>query len=202
VAVVGPTSRWAVCLGLVVATLGVTLRSQPEPAEIACPSMLGQGLTTGRAFCDVLTGRDPVSGIVVTIPRHRGEATLTFDLSNRHTYSEDQIRAGRAFARYTATVGVLTADGALLARGVVQSEFRSADDLVDRVDGGAGPGGVKAVAPVDLERVVVTVPADVTEVSILGEFLEVIRIDGRDSFQSPGRPIAIVSNVEVEYRPR
>jgi len=198
----GPTYRWALCLGLVVATVGVELRAQPEPAEVACPSMLGRGLTTERRFCDVLTGRDPISGIIVTIPPHRGEATLTFDLSNRHTYSEDQIRAGRAFARYTATVGVLTADGALLARGVVQSEFRNADDLVDRIDGGAGPRGVKAVAPVDLERVVVTVPAEITEVSILGELLEVIRIDGRDTFQSPGRPIAIVSNVEVEYRPR
>ena len=164
--------------------------------------MLGNGIQTGREFCDVLTGRDPGTGVLVTIPAHRGEATLSFDLSNRHTYSEDQIRAGQAFARYTATIGVLTREGTLLARGVVQSEFRSADDLVDRVDGGAGPGGVKAVAPIGLERVSVAIPAGVTEVSILGEILEIVRIDGHDTFTSPGRPIAIISNVEVEYRPR
>ena len=186
----------------VAAVVATAQASQIEPAGVACPSLLGHGIYTGRSFCDVLTGRDPAGGIIITIPRHRGEAILTFDLSNRHTYSEDQVRAGRAFARYTATIGVLTSDSTLLSRGVVQSEFRVVDDLVDRVDGGAGPGGVKAVAPVGLERISVAVPANVTEVSILGEVLEVIRIDGQDVFRSPGRPIAIVSNIEVEYRPR
>ena len=192
----------ALAVGIVVAGAALAGQRQTAPAEVACPSLLGHGLNTNRSFCDVLTGRDPSGGIIVEIPRHRGEATLTFDLSNRHTYSEQQVRAGRAFARYTATIGVLTSDGTLLGRGVVQSEFRDADDLVDRVDGGAGPGGVKAVAPLGLERVSITIPADTTQVSILGEVLEVIRIEGRDLFQSPGRPIAIVSNVEVDYRPR
>lgn len=194
---------WAFATVVAVAAVVATAQaSQIEPADVACPSLLGHGIYTGRSFCDVLTGRDPAGGIIITIPRHRGEATLTFDLSNRHTYSEDQVRAGRAFARYTATIGVLTSDSTLLSRAVVQSEFRAVDDLVDRVDGGAGPGGVKAVAPVGLEHISVTVPANVTEVSILGEVLEVIRIDGQDMFRSPGRPIAIVSNIEVEYRPR
>ena len=191
-----------VSVGLVAVLAPQAHAQQTEPAEVACPSELGHGIETGRSFCDVLTGRDPAAGVIVTIPPHRGEATLRFDLSNRHTYSEDQIRAGRAYARYVATVGVLTPEGALLARGVVQNEFWSADDLIDRVDGGAGPGGVKAVAPTGLERISVPIPARVNEVSILGELLEVIRIDGHDTFTSPGRPIAIISNVEVEYRPR
>ena len=38
-------------------------------------------------------------------------------------------------------IGVLTADNTLLSRFVVQNEFRTAADLVDRVTGGAGPGG-------------------------------------------------------------
>ena len=190
-------------LVVVMVVASAAARAQdPEPADVACVSMLGNGIHTGREFCDILTGRDPAAGVLVTIPPHRGEATLSFDLSNRHTYSEDQIRAGQAFARYTATIGVLTFEGTLLARGVVQSEFRSADDLVDRVDGGAGPGGLKAVAPIGLEPVSVAIPVGVTEVSILGEILEVIRIDGHDTFTSPGRPIAIISNVEVEHRPR
>ena len=56
---------------------------------------------------DVMTGRDPVAGILIKLPPHKGPVTLTFDLHNRHTYSEEQVKAGRAFARYTATVGVL-----------------------------------------------------------------------------------------------
>lgn len=197
------SERLANVLAAVVLAVSAAAGAQgPEPADVTCVSMLGNGIHTRLEFCDILTGRDPAAGVLVTIPPHRGEATLSFDLSNRHTYSEDQIRAGQAFARYTATVGVLTLEGTLLARGVVQSEFRSADDLVDRVDGGAGPGGVKAVAPIGRERVSVAIPAGVTEVSILGEILEVIRIDGHDTFTSPGRPIAIISNVEVEHRPR
>ena len=32
-------------------------------------------------------------------------------------------------------------------------------------------------------------------VSILGEKLSVIRVDGKDDFTTPGRPIAVISNV-------
>jgi hypothetical protein len=111
------------------------------------------------------------------------------------------VRAGRAYARYTATVGVLTMDNTLIARAVVSSEFRAAADLVDRVAGGAGPGGVKAVAPTGTEPIVVKIPAREDAVSILGEKLSVERVDGQEAFGSPGRPIAVISNVMLEFRP-
>jgi hypothetical protein len=46
-------------------------------------------------------------------------------------------------------------------------------------------------------------PEDVGEqVSLLGEKLRVIRNDGAvDNFTAPGRPIAAVSNITLEYRP-
>ncbi|HEY6508518.1 MAG TPA: hypothetical protein VIY56_10935, partial [Vicinamibacterales bacterium] len=84
---------------------------------------------------------------------------------------------------------------------VVQSEFRTQADLVDRLLGGSGPGGLKAVAPTGTESVVLPVAEDVTQVSILGEKLSAIRVDGVDNFITSGRPMAIVSNVMVEYRP-
>ena len=115
-----------------------TLRFQKAPAVVTCPSELGIGLGTKVMFCDVLTGRDPATGIMIAIPPHRGNATLTFNLHNRHTYSEEEARAGRAYVRYTATVGVLTPDNTLLARGVVQSEFRTAEDRLDRIGGRGG----------------------------------------------------------------
>lgn len=172
-----------------------------EPAAVECPALLGEGVTTKRSFCDVLTGRDPAEGVMIKLPPHTGPVTLTFDLHNRHTYSEELIKTGRAYRHYTATVGVLTADNTLLARAVVQNEFRTATDLVDRVGGGAGPGGVKAVAPTGLEAISVTIPAEEQMVSILGEKLSVVRPDGTDVFNLPGRPIAVVSNVQLQYRP-
>lgn len=171
------------------------------PAPITCPSVLGVGVTTKRTFCDVLTGRDPAGGIRVTVPPHSGPATLLFDLHNRHTYSEQQVRARRAYARYTATIGVLTTDNTLIERAVVDSEFRTAADLVDRISGGAGPGGVKAVAPTGTEPVTVTIPAGEDTVSILGEKLTVVTLDGTDTYVASGRPIAVISNVMVEYQP-
>ena len=173
-----------------------------DPAEVRCPSVLGVGVTTDRTFCDVLTGQDPAQGVIVEVPPHRGAATLSFDLYNRHTYSEDEVRAGRAYAQYMATVVFSTMDSVLLARAAVLSEFRTATDLIDRVGGGAGPGGVKAVAPTGHERIAVSIPGEVNEVSILGERLDVVRLDGRSTFVAPGRPIAILSNVEIEYEPR
>jgi hypothetical protein len=172
-----------------------------EPATIMCPNPLGEGVRTREMFCDVLTGRDPADGILVDIPPHTGPATLTFDLHNRHMYSEELIKTNRGYRRYTATIGVLTMDNTLLSRAVVQNEFRAAGDLVDRISGGAGPGGVKAVAPTGTEPIAITIPADAMRVSILGEKLAVVRVDGVDNFTLPGQPVAIVSNIMIEYRP-
>jgi hypothetical protein len=103
----------------------------------------------------VLTGRDTAEGIIIALPSHTGPVILRFDLHNRHTYSEELIKTNRAYRHYTATIGVLTADNTLLTRAVVQSEFRTAADLLDRISGGAGPGGVKAVAPTGTEPITV-----------------------------------------------
>ena len=171
-------------------------------ATLVCPSELGVGVTSRRTFCDVLAGRDPANGVRITIPPHRGPVTLSFDLHNRHTYSEDQIRAKTAYRKYTATIGVLSMDNTLVDRAVIQSEFRQAGDLFDRIAGGAGPGGVKAVAPSGSEFISMELPEDIgPEVSVLGEKLTVVRPDGTDVFSSEGRPIATISNVMVEFRP-
>ena len=138
---------------------------------------------------------------MIQIPPHKGPATLTFDLHNLHTYSEEQVKAHRAYTRYTATIGALTLDNTLITRAVVQNEFRTAADLVDRVGGGAGPGGVKAVAPTGREPITVTVPEGELAVSLLGEKLAVERIEGPAAYTQPGRPIAVVSNVMLEYKP-
>jgi hypothetical protein len=179
---------------------------EPEPvriqAEWRCPTELGTGVTTGRRFCDVLTGNDPKEGVLVTIPPHRGPVTISFDLHNRHTYSAELVKLKQAYRKYTATIGVLTMDNTLVDRAVVQTEFRTEKDLLDRISGGAGPGGVKAVAPIGAETITMVLPDDVgDQVSFLGEKLSVMRPDGDDSYGGPGRPIASISNVMLEFRP-
>jgi hypothetical protein len=172
-----------------------------EAANVQCRESLGSGARTKASYCFVLAGRDPQQGVVITIPPHNGPATLTFDLHNRHTYSEEDVKAGRGFASYSAVIGILTMNGELLGRGAVRSEFRSAKDLFERISGGAGPSGLKAVAPIGSEPVTVTIPPNVTQVSLLGEILDSLTAIGRES-ASPGRPVAVVSNVRVEYRPK
>ncbi|MBL8137492.1 MAG: hypothetical protein JNL48_12780 [Acidobacteria bacterium] len=171
------------------------------PATLVCPSELGDGVTTKRRFCDVLTGLDPRAGVVITVPPHRGPVTLSFEVHNRHTYSAELVKKKQGYRRYTATIGVLLMDGTLIDRAVVDSEFRTERDLYDRVGGGAGPGGVKAVAPTGAEFVQFTLPEGTVEASVLGERLTVVRPDGTDQFTAPGRPVATISNVMLEYRP-
>ena len=131
--------RRAIALALVlVAPLSAQTRRpparKPPPAaalkkvapEMTCPTPLGVGVKTQLAFCEVMAGRDPAGGVLIQVPPHKGAATLTFDLHNLHTYSEEQVRAQRAFTRYTATIGVLTMDNTLISRAVVQNEFRAA----------------------------------------------------------------------------
>ena len=146
-----------------------------------------------------MSGRDPANGVLIPLPPHQGPVTLTFDLHNRHTYSEEQIKENRAFARYTAAWR--PDDGQQLSRAGIQSEFRRASDLVERGGGGGGPGGVKAVAPTGTEHVTIEIPERENQVSLLGEKLMVDRPEGSATYASIGRPIALVSNVMIEYVP-
>jgi hypothetical protein len=170
--------------------------------ETKCPSLIGMGVKTIRSFCDVPAGTDPAQGIVIAIPPHVGDTTLSFDLHARHTYSEAQTKEGKGYAQYHAVIGVLTMKGDLIQRAAVETEFRTADDLFDRIGGGAGPGGVKAVAPAGREQIFVTIPADVDQVSLLGESLDALTPAGHETVVMPGRPVAIVSNLLIEYRPK
>ena len=45
-------------------------------------------------------------------------------------------------------------------------------------------------------------PAGVDEVSLLGETLDAMTPAGHETVVMPGRPVAIVSNLLFEYRPR
>lgn len=175
-------------------------RSLQAPAAIACPAELGRGVATGRMFCDVLTGREPGAGLIVTIPPHRGPAWLSFDLHARHVYSAEREQAGGDYAHYTASVAVLTLEGAPLGRAVVDAEFRTLADAFDRIGGGAGPNGLKAVVPVSVEPVRVEIPEKVDRVSLLGERVRVRRVDGEATYAMPGYAVAVVSRVTVEYR--
>ncbi len=165
-----------------------------------CPSILGNGLTTQRLYCDVLTGADPAASLRIQLPAHTGTARLFFTLHNRQTYSESEVKAGRAFARYTAVLRAATPAGDVLGWAVVRSEFRTEKDLVERIGGGAGPDGSKAVAPTGAEPIVIEVPQDVTEVLLSAERLTVERVGGTEVVTVPGRPVAVVSQVEIEYR--
>ena len=190
----------AAMAGAAIVSTGAQSR-RVEPAEVECPSVLGIGVDTDRTYCDVQIGDEIADGIIVRIPPHRGPATVTFTLHGRHTYSQDEVARGRGYARYLATMVVASSEE-VLARPVVLAEFHAVRDLVDRVGGGAGPGGVKAIAPVGAERIRVIVPSNVTEISIVGLALEVRRVDSEETQIARGRAIALISDVHVEYRAR
>jgi len=172
-----------------------------DPVPLSCPESLGQGVKSGRRFCEVYVGRVPANGLLLHLPKHKGTAILRFNLHNRQMVSPSQVQSGRAYTRATATIGALAPDGTLLGRGVVQTEFRRESDLFDRVSGGAGPGGLKAVAPIGNELISIDVPEKVNDVSLLGEKLVVTQMDDRQILTAEGRPIAVVSNAHVEYQP-
>ena len=184
-------------------TAAAPVAMRTEPAKVNCPQSLGLGVQSARTFCDVIITRDPAEGVIVQLPAHTGAVTLTFDLHNRHTYSEELAKTSRGYRRYTAMVGLLASDNTPLGRAVISSEFRNVRDLFDRISGGSGPGGVKAVAPTGVEPVTVVIPADepTESVSIVGLKLTESRIDGTEPFLASGRPVAIISNVMLEYRP-
>jgi len=170
-----------------------------EMAEVRCPTVLGIGVITDIPFCDVLIQQEASLGAIVIVPPGGGDVAISFNLHNRHTYSEEETRNGSAYAEYTAEVAVASLDGEVFARRFVLSEFRSEIDLIDRIGGGAGPTGIKAVAPVGAERVFVVIPEGVGEVSIVGQSLDIVQFGRRESVRGVGRPVAVISDVRLEY---
>jgi hypothetical protein len=202
----------ALLVGLCCATAAVQAQSKKKPAPakpvlrteaiaIECPNILGDGVTSGERYCDIVTASDVKNGTVIRLPKHRGVAVVSFELHNRQMYSAELVRSGRGYTRALATIVAAGMDGTVLQRNAVLSEFRQESDLIERISGGAGPGGVKAVAPTGTEHIEMEIPSEEESVTILGEKLSVLRVDGIDNFSAPGRPVALVSNVMITYRP-
>jgi hypothetical protein len=197
--------RLAVIAALVMLIVGVPVMAQRGVRVVTdakCSAPLGVGVKTKRAFCDVLIATSPDDSISIAIPSHTGSATLRFDLHNRFTIPAIVVPGALAFARHEAIVSVVRPTGSVISKAAVVREFRAVGDLFDQIGGGSNPGGVKAVAPGGSEQVRVTIPTGLTSVGIVGTRLAVLMRTNQEVFDTPGRPVAIVSNVRLEYRPR
>lgn len=173
--------------------------SRTSAASAACAAELGTGLSSGRRFCDVVIATKPADSIAITIPPRRGAAHLLFDLHNRIAVPPEGAQPAQMFARNTAVVAVVGPKSEV-ARGVADSEFRRPADLFDRIGGGPG-GRPKTVAPGPPTPIDITIPAGVSAIGIVGVRLKVLTRLGDQAYDTPGRPIAIVSNLRVEFTP-
>jgi hypothetical protein len=170
--------------------------------DFQCAAPLGTGVKSKRAFCDVLIGAAPADSVVMSIPARTGVATLRFDLHNRFSVPAIVLPGALTYARHEAVVSVIGPTGTSIGRAAIVREFRAVADLFDQIGGGAHPGGVKGVAPGPPEAVRVTIPAGVTAIGVVGTRLAVLTRVNQEVFDTPGRPVAVVSNLRLEYRPR
>jgi len=208
--------RWLFWYGVCVVAAGPMLEAQRStgraaaarpPAvktttDFSCAADLGAGVRTAIRFCDVVITKQPTQSISIAIPPHTGDSTIRFDLHNRFDVPAAQLPAALSYARHEAFVAVIRPNGELIGRALVRGEFRTMDSLFDQIGGGGRPGGVKAVAPGPPESISIPVPAALTAVGIVGTQLSVTRRSNDDTWDTPGRPVALVSRVRVEYRPR
>ena len=167
-----------------------------------CPTPLGTGVTSKRAMRRA-DWRDPAAGIVITIPPHQGRREADVRPAQpSHLFrraDEGQARGIRAVhrgdrradRRQHAHQPCCGAERVPFASKISSIVFRAAP-AGRRQGGGAYRRGIDHDRDPDAEN----------EVSMLGEKLIVDRADGsRRPTPSEGRPIAIVSNVMIEYRP-
>jgi hypothetical protein len=170
--------------------------------QMVCAEDLGTGVASHRHFCDVIVTSIAADSVSVPIPPHTGTATLMFDLHNRFTVTAGQTDPAQAFARHTALVAIVKPTGDVIDRAGVTRDYRTPADLFDRIAGAGRGTPPKADAPGAPQAVKVTIPAGLATVGIVGTRLEEWRASGRGAYDEPGRAIAIVSNVRVEYVPR
>lgn len=176
-------------------------RAGTKSSAIAtCTNELGSGVSTRRRFCDVLIAQKGTGSVALAIPAHTGNTTLRFDLHNRFTVPAANQPAVQAFARHVAVAAIVGPTGTVIDHATVTSEIRSAADLFDLI-AGAGPGGVKAIGPGRAESYAIALPGTLTSVGIVGLWLDATTARGRELFDTPGRPVAIISAMRVEYAP-
>jgi hypothetical protein len=198
------------CALLMSAALGAAPQQKPAakpPAKrvstaFTCAADLGVGVASRRRFCDVIVASVAADSVSIVIPPHTGAATLAFDLHNRFPVPAVSADPSAAFVRHVAVVAVIKQTGEVIGRGAVERDYRSPKDLFDRIAGtarGAAPKGDAPGAPMAIQ---IVIPAGVNAIGIVGTRLEEWRASGRGAFDTPGRPIAIVSNVRVEYTSR
>jgi hypothetical protein len=199
-------SRAAVIAVVVAASVAFAGQRRGDATTIAatatCAADLGAGASSKRRFCDVVIAASASDSIVVDVPAHAGRATLLFDLHNRFTLPVATASPVEAFARHSAQVAVVGADGAIIHRAVVTREFRSAQDLFDQIAGGGRAGGMKGVGPGQPVPVAVELPAGIRSAGIVGVRLEEVTLGTTDAYDAPGRAIAIVSNLRLQYVPK
>jgi hypothetical protein len=178
---------------------------QQPTTDVRCAAELGAGVKSQRQFCDVFITTEPNDSVTVTIPAHTGAATLMFDLHPRFTVANGVVDPSQAFVRFAALVAVVRPNGQVIERAAVAREYRTVQDLFDRIGGGPRPSGFKAVAPGQPEAIKVSVPAGLSTVGIVGVKLDATTKEGtatHDGAGAPARPIAIVSNLRVAYTPK
>jgi len=205
-------TAWALLLGACV-TLGATVVdaepqrgrkvavTRPVPPT-ACAVDQGAGVKTNRRFCDVIIASTAHESVSVTLPPHTGPAAIMFDLHNRFIVPPQGSDAAQAFSKQTALISIIRLTGEVIDRAAVSREFRSAADLFDRVAGGGRGAPPKLVAPGQAQPVRVTIPVGVDTIGIVGTRLEEWRASGRGASDAPNKPIAMVSNLRIEYTPR
>lgn len=197
----------AILLASVTAAAAPQSRAARPPArkvstDSTCASDLGTGAATRRRFCDVIVASVAGDSVSVTIPAHTGAATLMFDLHNRFTVAAAAVDPIQSFARHTALVAVIRQTGDVIDRAAVARDYRTPADLFDRIVGPTRGAAPRAVAPGAPLAIKITIPAGLSTVGIVGTRLEEWRASGRGAFDTPGRAIAIVSNIRVEYTPK
>lgn len=173
--------------------------TKTSPAA-TCVSEVGSGVSTKRRFCDVVIAQRAADSVLIPVPAHRGASTLRFDLHNRFTVPASAQTPSQAFARHVAVIAIVSQTGDVIDRATATAEFRRPADLFDLI-AGAGPAGVKAIGPGRAESYTITVPASVTAIGLIGLWLDSTTSRGRELFNTPGRPVALVSGIKVEYTP-
>jgi hypothetical protein len=167
-----------------------------------CASDLGLGVKSRRRFCDIIIASTPRESVLITLPPRTGVATILFDLHNRFTVPPAGTDPAQAFTRNTAVIAIIRSTGEVIERAAVSREYRSTADLFDRIAGPGRGSPPRVVAPGQPQDVRVDIPAGVTSIGIVGTRLEEWRLSGRGTFDNPNKPIAMMSNLRVEFRPK
>jgi hypothetical protein len=156
--------------------------------------LMGRGMTTGRAYYDVVITRQPTSGVLVKLPYTKKGGKFSFDLHHRIAMTDDF----GVPAEVTTEIEILSGGTTSIGAYTIVDEIKPGDKFEEPIEKTSTAEIDKYVTPLSRKTITLDIKPGPQSLSIVGQMLIISRGKTTTRIDTPGTRIAVVSNFKYQ----